>query len=121
MRKYILILLCHLVASALMASPADARLFGHVSDKTTGEHLPHITLLVKGTSIATVTDADGNYELRNLPAGNMTLEARFVGYKTGSQHAACLLLWSVSSMWRLLTRQMPARSPKDWVSCQDSG
>lgn len=85
MRKYILILLCHLVASALMASPADARLFGHVSDKTTGEHLPHITLLVKGTSIATVTDADGNYELRNLPAGNMTLEARFVGYKTGSQ------------------------------------
>lgn len=85
MKKSILIFLCHLAVSALMANGSDVKLLGHVIDKTTGEPLPHITILVKGTTVATTTDVAGNYVLKNLPAGNITLEARFVGYKTGTQ------------------------------------
>ncbi len=85
MRKFILIFLCHLLACVLMANSPDAKLSGHVIDKTTREHLPYITLLVKGTSLATTTDVAGNYVLKNLPAGDFTLEARFVGYKTATQ------------------------------------
>lgn len=85
MKKFILIFLCHLVVSALVANNPRTQLSGYVSDKSTGERLPHITILVKGTSIATTTDAAGNYVLKNLPAGNIILEARFVGYETGTQ------------------------------------
>jgi hypothetical protein len=54
----------------------------HVLDKATKEHLPYITLALKGTTIGTVTDATGHYFLKNLPEGNFVLEVSAVGYKT---------------------------------------
>ena len=46
------------------------------------EHLPYITIALKGTTIGTVTDATGHYFLKNLPEGNFILEVSSVGYKT---------------------------------------
>lgn len=60
----------------------DANLFGHVIDKKTGEHLPFINIFVKGTTTGTATDASGHYFLSNLPAGNVTIQVKAVGYKT---------------------------------------
>ena len=34
---------------------SDANVFGHVLDKETGEHLPFITVILKGTTIGTTT------------------------------------------------------------------
>ena len=51
-------------------------------DKNTKEHLPYITVALKGTTIGTVTDATGHYFLKNLPEGNFVLEVSSVGYKT---------------------------------------
>ena len=89
---YILFLcLCYAV-SAIMAntykndkevtSPTDANIFGHVVDKATGEHLPGITIILKGTTIGSVTDDSGHYMLKNLPEGEFTIEVSFVGFKT---------------------------------------
>lgn len=39
------------------------------------------TIKVKGTSIATITDLDGNFSLVNVPK-NATLEITYIGYKT---------------------------------------
>mgnify|MGYP001533531912 CR=1 FL=1 len=88
---YILFLcLCYAV-SAIMAktykndkevtSPTDANIFGHVVDKATGEHLPGITIILKGTTIGSVTDDSGHYMLKNLPEGEFTIEVSFVGFK----------------------------------------
>ena len=60
----------------------DAHIFGHVLDKQTGEHLPYVTLSLKGTTIGITTDATGHYFFRNLPLGKFTLQASMVGYKT---------------------------------------
>ena len=60
----------------------DANLFGHVVDKKTGEHLPYITVFLKGTTIGSVTDASGHYYLKNLPEGSFVLVAKSVGYRT---------------------------------------
>ena len=49
---------------------SDANIIGHVLDKKTSEHLPYITIALKGTTIGTVTDATGHYFLKNLPEGN---------------------------------------------------
>ena len=41
----------------------DAHLVGHVVDEKTGEHLPYVTIQIKGTDIGTITDETGHYFL----------------------------------------------------------
>jgi iron complex outermembrane recepter protein len=60
--------------------PTDANIFGHVIDAETGEHLPFVHLIIKGTRIGTITDATGHYILTNLPPGKHTLVASSMGY-----------------------------------------
>lgn len=64
---------------------SDANVFGHVLDKKTKEHLPYVTVALKGTVTGTVTDATGHYFLKNLPEGNFVLEVSYLGYKTLSR------------------------------------
>jgi len=53
---------------------------GKVSSDT-GEGLPGVTVLLKGTSNGTATDADGNFAL-NVPPASGTLVVSFIGYTT---------------------------------------
>lgn len=61
---------------------SDANIVGHILYKNTKEHLPYITVTLKGTTIGTVTDATGHYFLKNLPEGEFMLEVSSIGYKT---------------------------------------
>ena len=58
---------------------------GQVTDLSTGETLPGVNILVKGTSIGTITDVDGNYRL-TTPDDAETLVFSSVGY-TGEEVA----------------------------------
>ena len=60
----------------------DANIYGHVIDKQSGEHMPYATLLVKGTTLGTTTDATGHYFLKNLPVGKLSIEVRSTGFMT---------------------------------------
>ncbi|WP_102407754.1 TonB-dependent receptor [Parabacteroides bouchesdurhonensis] len=89
MNKIITLILC--LCCALSAAQAtgeerlnesDANIFGHVLDKRNGEHLPFISVILKGTTIGTTTDNSGHYFLKNLPEGKFTLEYKSLGYKT---------------------------------------
>lgn len=51
---------------------------GHVVSEF-GEGLPGVNILVKGTTIGTVTDMDGNFTL-NVPDGDGVLVFSFIGY-----------------------------------------
>jgi TonB-linked SusC/RagA family outer membrane protein len=53
---------------------------GKVTDSL-GSSLPGVSVVVKGTANGTITDANGNYSLTNIPA-NATLQFSFVGMKT---------------------------------------
>jgi TonB-linked SusC/RagA family outer membrane protein len=46
-----------------------------------GEPIPGVTVAVKGTTIGTISDANGGYSL-NVPNGNSTLSFSFVGLKS---------------------------------------
>ena len=48
---------------------------------TSGESVPGVTIMVKGTTNGTITDSSGNYSLSNVPSG-ATLIFSFVGMKT---------------------------------------
>ena len=71
-------------ASADRRDNNDANVFGHVTDKNTGEHLPYINIIVKGTTTGTMTDATGHFMLKDLPVGDVTIEAKSIGYKSES-------------------------------------
>ena len=64
----------------MVEKPNDANIVGHVVDRKTGEHLPYVTIKIKGTTIATLTDATGHYFFKNLPTGRHYIEAKYVGY-----------------------------------------
>lgn len=53
---------------------------GKVTD-TDNQPLPGVTVLIKGSSQGTVTDANGNYSISNVP-GNATLVFSFVGMRS---------------------------------------
>lgn len=88
MNKIITLILCLCCVLTTQASDnerpngSDANVFGHVLDKATGEHLPFVTVMLKGTTIGIATDNSGHYFLKNLPEGNFTLEFKMMGYQT---------------------------------------
>ena len=59
-----------LLATLLRVGLAQTRtVTGRVTDQKTGEGLPGVTVLVKGTTTGTSTDADGSFSLAVPPAG----------------------------------------------------
>ncbi|MGV8094151.1 MAG: carboxypeptidase-like regulatory domain-containing protein [Mangrovibacterium sp.] len=54
---------------------------GYVYDKETGEPLPAVSIVVKGTAYGTMTGLNGYYSLK-VPRNNNTLVFSFVGYTT---------------------------------------
>jgi TonB-linked SusC/RagA family outer membrane protein len=70
------------VVPAPPLQPVDRTITGTVTDETNAA-LPGVSVLVKGTSIGTVTDADGKYTL-SIPTAyeNDVLLVSFIGYAT---------------------------------------
>ena len=64
------------------AQHTDAHIHGHVIDKNTGEHLPYIVVMLKGTTIGVTTEHTGHYMIRNIPEGRFAIEVSAIGYKT---------------------------------------
>ena len=52
---------------------------GTITDEQ-GNSIPGANILIKGTSIGTISDMNGNFELQ-VPAGQHTLQISFIGYK----------------------------------------
>jgi TonB-linked SusC/RagA family outer membrane protein len=78
-----------LLVSALLVSPVlmqqaaaqNRSISGRVTDSATGQGLPGVTVLVKGTTVGASTNADGSYTL-SVPATATTLSFSFIGYGT---------------------------------------
>ncbi len=61
---------------------AQKTITGTVTSAEDGSALPGVSVVVKGTSIGTITDVDGKYTLTGVPDDAKTLVFSFVGYKT---------------------------------------
>jgi iron complex outermembrane receptor protein len=60
---------------------AQSTLTGNVSDSGSGQPLPGVNVIIKGTTKGTTTDFDGNFTLSSVNKGDI-VEFSFVGYKT---------------------------------------
>lgn len=79
--KQVLIIQFLIFISCWMVSAQEIKVIGKVNSSEDGQPLPGVSVVVKGTTIGTVTNDDGLYSLSNvLPEG--TLVFSFVGMKT---------------------------------------
>lgn len=88
MKKVLLVCCC--IALAWNASAQQRSITGKVTDASDGSALPGVSVLIKGTTVGTATDADGSF---TLSAGNADiLSFSFIGFESqevpvGSQTA----------------------------------
>ena len=74
--KKLLFLLLLLPFSVL----AQSTLSGVVTDQGSGQSMPGVNVIIKGTTKGATTDFDGNYSLSNLKSGDV-IEFTYVGFK----------------------------------------
>lgn len=62
---------------------SDSNIAGHAVDARTNQHIPFVTISLKGTTLGSVSDASGHFFLKNLPQGKFTAVASCLGYEAG--------------------------------------
>ncbi len=82
MRISLPLLFFFLLFSVVSISAQQATLFGTIKDQTTQENLPGATLVIEGTTLATITDIDGKYRIPNIKSGTYTVRASYIGFKS---------------------------------------
>ena len=79
MKKFLLTML--LSAFGFYATSEARTVTGHVTSSEDGEDLIGVTVIVKGKTIGTSTDVEGNYKIE-VPDGSNTLQFSYVGFAT---------------------------------------
>ena len=79
--------MCAGTAIAQTSARNTGLIFGTVKDRS-GDVLPgaNLTVTDRATTLGVMTDARGQYRVANLPEGVYSVEASYIGYRTGTQH-----------------------------------
>ncbi len=80
MKKLLIIILILFFSVSLLAQSGN--LAGTVLDASTGEALPGVNIILKGTYYGAATDVDGKFKINNISTGTYNIEISFIGYKT---------------------------------------
>jgi len=67
--------------NSISNNPQQITIKGKVTDVISGEALPGVNIVVKGTTLGVMTDVTGNYTLE-VPNVSATLVFSFIGYIT---------------------------------------
>ncbi len=81
MRKFTVLLVFLFLAGLQVATAQTRTISGKVVSAEDGQGIPGVTVIVKGTTVGTTTDLDGNYSLEVKPHYK-TLQFTYVGMKT---------------------------------------
>jgi len=73
-----------LAVPATVLAQDTGTIAGTVVDSTTSETLPGVNVAVQGQNIGAATGPNGKFRISDVPAGEQTLQASFVGYATKS-------------------------------------
>ncbi|MBC5992239.1 SusC/RagA family TonB-linked outer membrane protein [Pontibacter cellulosilyticus] len=79
--NFTLIILLLLLYFSTSAIAQEIPVSGKVTGADQGSPLPGVSVLVKGTTTGTTTDANGNFSIQ-VPSSNATLVFRYLGYET---------------------------------------
>jgi outer membrane receptor protein involved in Fe transport len=71
-----------ILSSQITIAQEKGTVRGTITDKSTGETLIGVNIVVEGTTTGTITDFDGNFNLVNIPAGTVNLVFSYISYAT---------------------------------------
>ena len=73
------VLMTFSAAASASLTPQQKKITGKVTDVTTGEALPGVTIVIRGTTTGVASDLDGSYSI-DVPSSNTVLQFTSVGY-----------------------------------------
>ncbi|MDM8241396.1 TonB-dependent receptor [Phocaeicola barnesiae] len=82
MKRTLMLLMAFLVIGIGLVNAQISKVTGHVTSEEDGLPVVGASVLVKGTTVGTVTDIDGNFTLTNVPSSAKTLMISFIGFQT---------------------------------------
>ena len=80
-RKLMLLLACLFVGIGLVTAQTQ-KVTGVVISEEDGQPVVGASVLVKGTTLGTITDVDDNFNLSNVPSSAKTLQISYIGMQT---------------------------------------
>ena len=80
-RKIYTVLLLMLFTSSFALAQTSGRITGMITDKESGEPLIGANVIVVGTSFGAASDVNGEYIIRQVPPGNYSVKASYIGYQ----------------------------------------
>ena len=79
--KYFL-LIYFLVGVVSLSGQEIGSLAGKIVDAKSGDELPGVNIILKGTYYGAATDINGNFRINSISIGNYTVQISYIGYKT---------------------------------------
>jgi len=96
MRKLLFLLACFFLAGIGMLNAQSTIASGRVVASESGEAVIGASIMVKGTALSTVTDANGHFAIK-LSGDSRTLVVKFIGFKTVEVQGAANLTIQMES------------------------
>ena len=81
-RKLMLLLACLLASIGLVIAQTPKKVTGVVISEEDDQPVVGASVLVKGTTMGTVTDIDGKFTISDVPSSSRTLKISFIGMQT---------------------------------------
>ena len=76
-------ILCYLWIPFICFAQGTGKIMGVVSDKSSGEPLPGVNIILENTRMGASSDIDGYYVILNVPVSTFTLRANDALYSIG--------------------------------------
>ncbi len=70
------------IFSVTLFAQGRGKIVGVVTEASTGEPLPGVNILLKGTYYGAATDFDGKFQISNISPGTYIVEVSLIGFKT---------------------------------------
>jgi len=70
-----------LLIPVIAFAQSSGKIAGVIVDKSTGEPLPGVNVILEGTTLGSSTDIDGYYVILNIPVSTYSIRANYIGYK----------------------------------------
>ncbi len=75
-------LMLTLFVNAFIYGQSKGNLIGKVTDAGSGEELPGVNIILKGTYYGAATDVNGNFRINGISDGEYNIQVSLIGYKT---------------------------------------
>ncbi len=81
LNSFLILFILQIITYTSTLAARNGSIKGTITDAQSGDALPYANVVLMGTSFGDAADSKGNYSIPNVPPGNYTLRASYLGYK----------------------------------------